>query len=615
MVKIKKNARRNFLFEVKHKLWVLLPLLMIVILLVYIFVEVVIFKFAKEEDKVNAKNIELRQELSEYESKKDVLLAYSNLKWVYDKYSNGIINLDLVFNTIENYIPKKSDRTNITINKNANIITTTVNTEVKSYKDYMSYLRVIDKCSFTSEKQKKSLLNVQKVELSNNGDDVELSTPVSVNLSFEFNSSDNEFIVQKKYDDTIKELNDIWKFIYFINIVKWDINDVFDINKTEYNTELKRFYEEKKLFVEDISKIQNTDSNWFFKAGTGENFINKIKRENILIDYLISYYNEYKTNISQNNLKIFNNWDIIHQGENNWKLLFNLKERNNEKILDINRKILELELIKRYNNYLLDQNYLDNFEKLKTTPKKYQIVVDNEEKTVSWNEYIEYVIDEYWLVLEDDILFNSIINSKKYEEKKDEDWNIFTEITEISNEDIEKQIKLEYTNYYNFIKDIENKKLNILNTNKFFDNFFKEYVTYNNYIEWVEILDYFFKNWKDEAFLNSIRYTFLDFRIQWLNTFKKRFLLTIENNNQIANNINLINSLDLFVKQLDITENFVKKTTDIVLSNNNNINCLTTDIKKDTNNIYNSILDERQKEKETNEKIKEIDIIINNFWN
>ena len=43
-------------------------------------------------------------------------------------------------------------------------------------------------------------------------------------------------------------------------------------------------------------------------------------------------------------------------------------------------------------------------------------------------------------------------------------------------------------------------------------------------------------------------------------------------------------------KEAENTEDFIIKTTDIILANNNNIDCISKDIKKETKDVYNGLL-------------------------
>jgi len=55
--------------------------------------------------------------MSEYTIKKDELIAYTNMKNAYNKYIQNLINYDLIFDTIKNYIPTDAKRSTLTITK------------------------------------------------------------------------------------------------------------------------------------------------------------------------------------------------------------------------------------------------------------------------------------------------------------------------------------------------------------------------------------------------------------------------------------------------------------------------------------------------------------------
>ena len=618
MAEMKKNAQINIFMRIKQKIGFVLPILLIIIFIAIIAVWVSFYLKAVELEMLKEKKITLEWKMSEYTIKKDELIAYTNMKNAYNKYIQNLINYDLIFDTIKNYIPTDAKRSTLTITKKWSNITVWVNTEIQWYEEYMTFLRVIDKCSFSSDAQKQSLLNIQRVELWWEEGKEKLTDPVSINLYFNFSPADNEFVLQKKYDKTTQEFDDLWKFINFINVSKW-LNPWNFSNTQDYWDELKEFYNKKDKFANKIAKIQNTDENGFYKVWTWENFISTIKRENILIWFLIEYYKEYKKELESNLLKIYNNWDIVdtyidrNTDTEKTIIVLNLKENHKEYILEINTKILELTLIKRYNEYLLNKNYLNTFEKIKRNgSKKYTIITNNVEETLSADEYITYLISEYGILTEDDKI---LIDTIRTDRKKIIDWlSTFEDKTE---EEIQKEIKAQYTKYINFIKWSDSKKKELLNINTYLDGYYSDYIKYNLYHEWIQILDYFFNSSQlDLIFLNNIKYSFFDFSVKDdLLIFKKRFLLTIENNRKLAAWINKLKTENWFLEEIKKTENFIKKTTDIILAWHNNIDCLYKDVKMETKDIYTSILKWKQEEQEKAKNVKEIDIIINNFSN
>jgi len=612
MAEMKKNAQINKIMQIKQKLWIVLPILLVIIFISTIFVGVAYFLKSSELKDIKETKTNLDKKMSEYNSKKNELLAYSNMKNAYNSYINSIINYELVFNTIEKYIPKDSTRSSFWITTKGSNVNVILNTELVGYEQYMTFLRVLDKCSFSSEEQKKSILNVQRVELGWEQWSEVLSEPVSININFNFSTATNEFILQKKYDKTVRQLNDLWKFINFINISKWLNPDVFN-QQADYSDELKRFYSKKEEFAKKISEIQNTDENWFFKNNTWENFISKIKRETTLIDLLIAYYNDYKTTLNQNVIRIFDNWDITYKDPttNKVEIVLNLKDVNNKYIIEINETLLKLNILKKYNEYLLDGNYLDTFEKIsKNATKKYSVIINNEKKELSSDEYITYIIGKYKILDEKDELLSWIISDEKIVTKN---WK--SEFEKISAAEIDKSIKAKYTEYMTFAKSSDAKKVELLNIDIYLKSFYKDYAKYNLYNDWVIILNYFFNKTKlDTQFLNSIKYPFFNFAVKEdLLTYKKRFLLTIENNRTLSAWINKINTPELLITEISNTENFIKKTTDIILAWHNNIDCIYKDVKMETKDIYTSVLKSKQEEQEKIKNTKEIDIIINSI--
>jgi hypothetical protein len=169
--------------------------------------------------------------------------------------------------------------------------------------------------------------------------------------------------------------------------------------------------------------------------------------------------------------------------------------------------------------------------------------------------------------------------------------------------------------------NIDTTKVNLLNINTYINSYYDEYSKYNLYNESLMVMDYFFNTTKrDYNFFNGIKYSFFNFSIDPSSSsvyrnYKNRFLLTIENNNTLAKTMNSIKTPALYTKVLKDTEDFVKKTTDVILAKNNNINCTIKDVKTETRQIYESLLKSKQEEQERNNAIREVDIILNSSNN
>lgn len=615
MAEMKKNAKIGIIRKITRLFGYVLPILLIIIFtstwaIVYLY-------YAKwnEVSQKEAEYADLQSKLAKYKTKKQELISYWAMKWEYDAYINNELNYELIFNTIEKYIPSNSNRSALKITSKWNDVKVSVNTEIRGYQDYMSYLRVIDKCSFSSKKEKAALLNIQKIQLSKSPDGTEkLWEVAALNVNFNFNKTENPYLKLKKYTKDLKWFQDIWKFLYFINISKNEQENP-DKEISDYTTTLKKFYDKKKNFTNKIAQILKTDENWYYIVNTWENFITKIRTENKLITLLETYYSDYKQSLISDKAKIFDDWDIIFTNQNTWKseVVLNLKEKIDDYIIEINKELLKLQIMKNYNDYLRKDNYLSTFEKIKSnTTKKYTLKIDWKTQEISASEYITYIINSYNILKEDDPLIEDSINKQVRTEKN---WkSIFTDI---SDKELKKKKKELYTQLIKFTDNIEKEKITYLNANTYLNSFYENEIKYNLYNEWITILETFFnKTNLDTKFLEGIKYSFFNFKItNNIATYKKQFIVTIENNKKLALKLNNINSLKKFITELNNMEWFIEKTTDIILASHNNIDCIYKDIKMETKDIYNGILKDRQKEDENKTKVKETDILIKNISN
>jgi len=610
---MKKNAKIWFLYKIRKYLWIVLPISIIVVFLGLIVLWYLYYQKHSEyiitEEKYNKLNTQLKQ----FESKKKDILDYTAKKTAYTDYINNTLNYNLIFKTIEHYIPSNTERSSFSIKKKWTDINVSISAEIKWYEDYMSFLRVIDKCSFSSKSEKNSLLNIQKLELSKSKDNQEqLSDNSSLNINFHFDTNKNKYLLLKKYEKKQKEFQDIWKFIYFIDISK-NVNYYPDRTLSDYTETLQEFFDNKKQFTKELSNIIKTDSNWYYLPNTWVNFIKKVDIENKLIDFLIKYLESYKATLTKEKSQIYDNWDVVFSKINSKekKILFNLKEKIDDKIINLNKEILKLTILKRYNQYLQKDNYLSTFDKIIKSPKKYTLVINGEKKELSSQDYISYIINQYNILKEDDNLISESI--KKYNTKIDNNKKI-TIFEKKSIEEIDKEKKQLYTESIKFLKNIDKEKIKMLDVKQYIDNFYKNELDYKLYNEGIIVLNNLVNTFPlDSSFLNNIKYSFFNFKVNNnIKTYKKQFLVTIENNKKLAKKINLLKN-DWFLKQLKIYDEFKLKTSDVILALHNNIDCIYKDVKQETKNIYNSILKEKQNENEKKDQIKETDILINSI--
>lgn len=612
-MKIKKNAILNVFQEIRRHFWFILPIITLGVFIAIISIGYLYYTKNQElkEKEDTLKN--LKQTYVDFQWKKDEIIAYSQIKKAYNNYVNSLLNFNLIFNTIEKYIPKESNRSEIKIKKVKDEVQVNVNAKIKWYQDYMSFLRVLDKCSFSDEKTKEAMLNIQKVDLATNKDWVEeIWNDINLNLSFVMNTTENPYLLLKKYEKKLKEFQDVGKFVYYINVSKYK-NKYPDTVKSNYFSVLKEFYDRKKQFSKAVAQILKTDENGYYLVNSGENFINKIDTENKLISLLIDYYTWYKQELEKDLSQIHDNGDIIFKTKQGKEIIvFNLKDKINKLIAELNKKILKLETIKKYNLYLQDDNYLNTFTNLKkNSKKKYVLKIDWEEKEVSVKEYITSLIDSYDIVKEDEPLIEASIVKDKATEK-----NGKTEFTPLSDKDLEKEKKKIYNEMVTYVMNADKEKETLLNANTYLKSFYENDLKYRLYPEGVEVLNKFFSQaLLNTDFLDNIRYPFFDFRVSPnINSYKRQFLLTIKNNKKLIRKIDKIKDLKSFIKELEDTEEFIIKTNDVFLARNNHINCLVKDIKQETKTIYKTVLEDKQNEDEKKNKIKEVDLIIDELW-
>lgn len=604
----KKNAELKIHQRIYKKFWFVLPIVIILFIISIVTSWVFYFSKKSELNQLSDTKSTLMWKLNEYASMKWAITQYSWMKWSYNEYRQSLINFNLIFDTIEKYIPKGMERSSLKINKNQNNVSVAINGEVNWYNTYMSLLNVIDKCQFTDEKIRKWLLNISKVEIGWDKWDESLSSKISINYRFDFSTVKNKYLLQKNYDLAKQEFVTLWQYHYYSNVISWNNQDKWSNSFLNYSENIEKIVSSKEKFINDIATIKNTDINWYYLFETWENFISKLKKDNQLLDYYDKYLLDLKTNLEWYYKKInddgiidyISNQEKKKELENGtkeedikWKEVLNIKKNIENKIMEINDKRMEIYLLKRYQEYLLEENYLDTFDEIKKNPTRKYITIKNWDNVeLSWDEYILNIIDNK-ILKETDTILNEFITFVEEDQKETEKNKI-------------------YAKYIDYVKKIDTTKDKILDTKNYTENFYNNYYKYNIYEEIDKIFTYYITTANyDNSLFEGIKYNFMNFEYQNdLFSFKNRYILTLKNNSKLVTDVKKIQTMNWFNQLMLKLEEFLNETNDIIRYNNNNIDCIVQDTKAETKNIYEWILDEKIQDSEEETKINELNIII-----
>lgn len=622
--KAKKNAELSMLHRIYRKFWFTLPFLWVVVFCSTTWLIIFYLLKSWELEAAVQEHTKLKNEMATYTSQQATYIKeYSEMKNYYNEYRQSLLNYNLILGSIKKYIPKEMERERILIEKKWNDVEVTINGWIIWYNAFISTLNVIDKCNFVSEETKQNLLNLNKVNIGWEKWNETLSELIAFNFKFQFSTLKNKYILQKTYDKAIKDFANLSAVLNINNIILEKASDSWSEENSTTTDNIKEIVNKKKEFLNKIWEIKQTDENWLYKTETWTTFINRMKQEQQLNDFYISYYENYKKqlkdlyeNLNEESSVIYYNainksdttntntwtsattwtwsssgtWNVQEAEVFKWEEVINIKENLKEKLLTLEEDIIKLYILKQYYNYLLNNNnYLNSFTNIKeNTEKKYTIW----DKEVTADEYILNLINTEILPEDTDLLNDTL---KLYPESERE----------------AKQKEL-YLQYVEFTKTIDNEKVNLLDINKYKDKYYELFYKYNNYDIVNTVLNYYITNTNfNNKFLEKIENNFLNLKIENnLLSFKNRFILNIKNDLTLKTNMLAIMNTEWFVNEMNNLESFLKETEDVYTFNNNNIECLVKDTKKDARKIYEGVLEKNTAKLEDEKAKQELDIII-----
>lgn len=627
----KKNFELNFFQRVYRKFWFTLPFLGMLAFIIFISSAVYYYLKTNERDEVKLQKTTLENNIQKYwQEKSNVIKQYTEMKNAYNDYRLNLINFNLVFHTIEKYIPKSMVRERLRIKKEWENVEVTISSAVKGYNEYVAMLNIIDKCNFVDEKTKDVVLNLTKVALWGEKWNEQITDDITFNYRFIFSTIKNKYILQKTYEKALRDFANLSSLVTFDNIIL-NINNESDQWKDWWlwTDNIKKIVEEKREFISKIAEISDTDENWLYKFETWETFINTLKREQKLASFYIDYLNKTRKKLEsiydslweneEDNIIYYDSlnkkkknkkeaeidsswsgsttWTGVNTEDNTrkWEVVLDIKKEIRLKLENLNNSIIELYVLNQYYKYILNNNYLNSFETIATSGKTYKIQTEEwEEKELKADEYITHLINTE-ILKEDTEAFEILLKLKPEAERENYKKELFTK-------------------YVAFAKNIDKEKVKLLDVKLYSDNFYKNYYNYNLYDIVNKIFVYFMNNAKfDITLLNeNIPVSIFKFQVndQNLLSYKNRFILNLKNDSILKWDLLKILTEDWFIKEMNNLEQFLLETEDIITFNNNNIKCLEKDTKKETNKIYEWVLDKKIEDKENEKEIKELDIII-----
>lgn len=720
---VKKNAELNFFQRIYRLYWFILPISFIIVVLLTIKTWIEYYTMSSLEKEKSAILRESKSVINQSKNDIALLKKYTNILDAFYDYKGSLINYELLFNTMEKYIPKKMERDNISVEYKDWILSMNVWWKIKWYESYLSLLTLVDKCTFMSNDAKESFTGVNKITFAWEWDSWEtmMSEEKNIKLNFSFDVLwKNKVLQLNYYKEREKEFLTNWQLLYLFEIVNWNTNDVY-IENNDYLGKVFAIVDKKNNFRLNVWKVLWLDENSLYKEGTATHFVWKYKNEQDVAKFLIKYLQWYKeklknysnvfkwekdffintrdkdykkirywllswnndpiiidkeikqiqTQIKQkqdeiNHIKwnkwfiggIFWGWDdnsiiekytneiielnkkitdlnknkiTIRKDENGNVIETNyLQELVDSKIEKLNKEIYKLDLIIRYNDFLLNKNingydnYFNNFSKLKGNKplERKKIIWDDgkerletiieakarieiERETIdekTWQS-IGYIIKVEEMSIDDIIEMTNMFNINDPKLK----LFFYDEIKSLEYENVENVLKNYKNEFDNFLKDIDKNKLDMLNLEKYKKNFYNDYYEYNLIDLFSSILMEFKKNNFNSNFvkeINNPNYNFSLEKSSIKTSYKRRLFLTFENDINTSNQIDVFASKERFIKEMNKVESFRNEINDLVLFNNWQFDCRKMDVKQEIRNIYNDVLNEKSND---SDKVKDIE--------
>ena len=512
-----------------------------------------------------------------------VLSGYNKTLQQYKKFTETAVNYSTLFTTLEHYIPKDMERSNLRIKLNEGWkLRVNLSGKISDYKAYIGLLSVVDKCNFTDPAEKDRLLQFTRVEFSQDWNSI--SDAKSINMQFDFDLNQNKILKEMYYKEMKKKFERQWNFLHLQWVIDGSKQDVWSETGINYLESLDNIVKSKQEFTKSLSAIANIDENGYHVKDKGENFIAEYQTENKIFDFLIKYYEERRAYVQKRMSAVFDTGEIKYTLRWSEKSILNIKEEGNERIKEINTLIAQLTILKRYNEYLLDNNQLNTFTSIKSNGG------DAAQK-------IDEIIKNKNIVTENEALLNSLVSENiKDSAARDE------------------AIKAAYVEMVKFAQNADTNKVEFLKVKeKYVDTFYNHYYKDNFIHATYQILNAFIGATYNETIFNNIQYQTLNFNATNANanfSYKKRFYLSLKNDTEMAPVMEFLKNEMEFNKNMVIYDDFKQQESDIITYNNSKINCLTRDVRQEKLTVYEDVLKEQNQKLEDKKTASELNIII-----
>lgn len=585
---IKKGFELSIVKKTYQYLWVLLPLTIVFMVCLTIYMWVEYFIKYHQKTKLEAANKAYMTNINqENDGLINIISGYNRTLEQYNRHNDTAINFNTLFNTIENYIPKDMDRTNLRIKlEEWWKLKVNLSGKVSSYAAYIWLLSVIDKCNFTDEAEKDRMTQLTRVEFGwDNGNGESLSETKSVSIQFDFDINKNQILRDTFYKKMTKQFGQQANFLYLQSVIDGNKQDVWSETGIDYISAMDNIVAAKQQFSQVLWELAHIDETGYHIKDLWENFITEYSTQNKIFEFLIKY-NEEKRRIFQNRMSsVFDGGDVKYTVKDTERNIVNIKEIADKRLLEINTLIAQLTILKRYNEYLLDNNQLETFAKIKS------------DKWAEADNIIADIIASKNIITESDPLISSLISP-----------GLSTEAEK------EEEMKKKYVEMFNFAKESDAMKTDFLNIKpKYIDTFYAQY--YNDQLLSVtyHILNTFIGAGFNEEIFENLKYNTFSFNATNANanfSYKKRFYLTLKNDPEMKLNLDFLKDEAAFSSKLTAYDEFKQQEQDIILFNNSKINCLARDVRREMMTVYDDVLKEQNMKLENDKRGAELNIII-----
>ena len=582
---IKKGADLNIFKKVYQYLGLVQPLAftLIVVLLGYMVYEYI--SVTAQKERIEATNKAYVANINtDNAGLVNILSGYNKTLEKYNEYTDTAINFTSLFKTIEKYIPKDMDRSSLKIKLGeGGKLNVTLNGKVGSYESYISMLSVIDKCNFTDAAAKNRFIQLTRVEFSSTNQDT-ISENKSVTMQFDFNMNENQILRESYYTKMVKQFSQYGNFLYLNAVTSGKQQDVWSDSGINYMQQMDNIVAEKKKFTTDLTALMNMDENGYHITDKGENFIAEYTTQNKVFDFLINHYTQRKAVIKTKINDVFDAGVVTYNSKGQDIEIVNIKKVAQERLTELDNAIIKLTILKRYNEYLLDNNQLNTFTKLKEDGG------DDVEAKISG------IIAQKNIITENDPLLLTLTEAGLTAEEKEE------------------LRKAAYVEMFNFAKEVDSQKEEALKViEKYVDTFYSDYYKDNLLNIDYNIVNTFISSGFNENVFANLNYRSFNYNATNANanfSYKKRFYLTLKNDFNMKDKMLFLSNGDTFAAEMNTYDAFKQQEEDIITYNNSKISCLNRDVRHEMLDVYDSVLEDRNTEMEQDKKASELNIII-----